>query len=197
MQDTTVHINTLYVAGVPRRFIGKTFDNYVATTERQKEVLAFARGFWRREKPGMSAVFTGRPGTGKTHLAMGIVAEGAALGYSTRLTTMREIARGVRMCRHPGGSNDELLYMRGLISRDLLVIDDVCPNSSTRLEHSLLVEILEMRYDDMSPTILISNKNLDGIKKYLGERIIDRLREDGGRLFVFDWESARGAPIIV
>lgn len=29
------------------------------------------------------------------------------------------------------------------------------------------------------------------IKSYLGERLIDRIREDGGERIVFDWESHR------
>ncbi len=28
---------------------------------------------------------------------------------------------------------------------------------------------------------------------YLGERVYDRLREDGGEVVIFDWQSYRGA----
>ena len=41
------------------------------------------------------------------------------------------------------------------------------------------------------PTVLISNLGIDAIKDAVGERIIDRLREDGGDLVAFDWDSHR------
>ena len=58
------------------------------------------------------------------------------------------------------------------------------------------------RYEKRKPTLLLANVPLDdyedegrikpGLKSFLGERIIDRLREDGGEFVVFDWESNRG-----
>ena len=47
------------------------------------------------------------------------------------------------------------------------------------------------RYEKMKPTILISNLSKDDVFKYLGERVADRLREDGGKVLVFDWDSYR------
>jgi DNA replication protein DnaC len=43
----------------------------------------------------------------------------------------------------------------------------------------------------LKPTIVISNLAKDGLQDYLGERAFDRLRENGGKLVVFDWESYR------
>ncbi|KAA6208087.1 ATP-binding protein, partial [Avibacterium paragallinarum] len=41
------------------------------------------------------------------------------------------------------------------------------------------------------PTILISNLSEDELSRYVGERIIDRMREGKGAVINFDWESYR------
>ena len=38
----------------------------------------------------------------------------------------------------------------------------------------------------------MSNLTTNEVRDYLGERIFDRMREDGGQVRVFDWESYRG-----
>ena len=43
----------------------------------------------------------------------------------------------------------------------------------------------------MKPTILLSNLNIEGLGEYLGERVMDRLREGGGKMIAFDWDSYR------
>ena len=42
------------------------------------------------------------------------------------------------------------------------------------------------------PTILISNLDINDLKEYITERVIDRMREGGGQKIVFNWESNRG-----
>ena len=41
------------------------------------------------------------------------------------------------------------------------------------------------------PTILLSNLPVEEVTGYLGERVVDRIREDGGRIVRFTWESHR------
>jgi DNA replication protein DnaC len=43
----------------------------------------------------------------------------------------------------------------------------------------------------MKPTVVISNLAKEALGEFIGERSIDRLRENGGRLVVFDWASYR------
>lgn len=51
------------------------------------------------------------------------------------------------------------------------------------VRHSL--DVLNTRYADMRPTIVISNLKLVEITNYLGTRIIDRLSENGGQVVPF------------
>lgn len=58
-------------------------------------------------------------------------------------------------------------------------------------EKLLLFEILNERYERRRPTILITNLPIDEVSAYLGARVFDRLREDGGEFISFTWESYR------
>jgi DNA replication protein DnaC len=45
----------------------------------------------------------------------------------------------------------------------------------------------------MKPTIVVSNLGMADLRKCLGDRAVDRLRDKGGLVVLFRWESARGA----
>ena len=55
-----------------------------------------------------------------------------------------------------------------------------------------IFEIIDGRYNKVKPTILISNLDVAGIKDLIGERCINRLKEDDCKVIAFDFESQRG-----
>ena len=77
------------------------------------------------------------------------------------------------------------------IGFDLLVIDEVGAQFGSDTEKLFIFDIIDGRYQDMKPTILISNLDIAGIKDVIGERCVDRLREGGGSMIAFNWESSR------
>jgi DNA replication protein DnaC len=44
----------------------------------------------------------------------------------------------------------------------------------------------------MLPTVLVSNLDVEGVKQCIGDRVYDRLRDDGGKVIAFTWGSMRG-----
>jgi DNA replication protein DnaC len=54
-----------------------------------------------------------------------------------------------------------------------------------------MFDILNERYEKRHPSLLLSNLTPGEVKTFLGERVYDRLREDGGQCVPFDWESYR------
>ena len=75
---------------------------------------------------------------------------------------------------------------------DLLVIDEVGVQFGTDTEKMILFEILNERYENLKPTILISNLSIESLKKFTGDRVIDRMKENKGKVLIFNWNSARG-----
>ncbi len=75
---------------------------------------------------------------------------------------------------------------------DLLILDEVGVQFGSDTEKLILFDVLNERYERRRPTILMTNLTLEEVADFLGDRIIDRLREDGGEFIPFDWESHRG-----
>src|SRR5260363_145927 len=74
---------------------------------------------------------------------------------------------------------------------DRLVLDEVGAQYGTDSEADILFDVLNRRYRDVRPTILLTNLGKAGMKVFLGERRFDRLRE-GGIWVPFDWERYCG-----
>lgn len=183
-------------ACIPERFTTRTLDSYQATTDGQHRALAFARqyadDFENVLKTGRSALFVGRPGTGKTHLAVGIALQIMAAGRTALFTTTLRAIRRIKDTWGKAAEETEAQAVSALTFPDLLILDEVGMQFGSDAEKLILFDVLNDRYEQRQPTLMLSNLAPDAIKGYLGERIFDRLREDGGQLIVFDWASARG-----
>lgn len=185
-------------AEISPRFDGCTFANYVATTPDQVQALevcrAYADSFDEALRVGRCLILRGKPGTGKNHLAVAITKRVLAQGHTALHATAYEIICRIRETwgRRQPGDQTEQDVTRALGEVDLLVIDEVGRQYGTEGEQIHLFHVIDHRYRLMKPTIVISNKEPDEIRAYLGEAAYDRLREGGGQMVHFDWESHRG-----
>lgn len=183
----------LNFAGVPVRFRGRTLDNFVADTDEQREALATAKSFidqWQHhKKAGTSVVFSGNPGTGKSHLAIAILQTVLENGTGIYLNVL-DLVRMVRdTWRRTGQSESEVLDMLGRL--DLLVIDEVGVQYGTDGEQVVLFDVINRRYRDCKPTIMLTNLKSKEFAEFVGPRTFDRLKE-GGIWQRFAWDSYRG-----
>lgn len=182
-------------AAVPRRFIGRTFDNFTVATPEQQRALDVARGyaqtFDQRFKAGHGLVFSGMPGTGKSHLAAAIL-QAVLVRHSGLYVTCMGLIRMVRNTWRRDSERSEQQVLDTLAGVDLLVIDEIGVQYGTDGEQTVLFEVLDQRYQDQVPTILLTNQDKDGFKAYVGERSFDRLTETS-RWVAFDWPSHRAA----
>ncbi len=183
-------------AAIPLRFRSRTFDAFVADTPEKQRALSVARDyaedFDENMKTGRGLVFSGLPGTGKSHLAAAIALH--LIDNSRRWVQYTSCMGLIRAVRETWRSDSDVTERRVLnkFGReiDLLMIDEVGVQYGTDSEQTILFEILDRRYAEMRPTILLTNQGKDGLRKYVGERVYDRLIETS-RMVVFDWESYR------
>lgn len=181
------------LAHIPPRFTGKSIGDYRATTEGQRTAQTvcqqYAKHWPDMSAQGRSLVLTGLPGTGKTHLACAI-ANVIMPGHmaSVSFGAVSTILRGIRSTY--GGKGSETQAINDLLKPDLLIMDEIGAEGGSDHDTRLLFEIINKRYENLRPMILISNLNVDDLKKYLGHRAMDRFSECG-TVLAFDWPSFR------
>ena len=181
-------------AAIPERFKDRTLDSYVAKTSGQKKALAFAKeyaeNFDQVMRTGRSAVFVGKVGTGKTHLAVGIALSIMQQQKSPVFVTVQRLIRRVKdSWRTKEETETEVINAFAL--PDLLILDEVGVQFGSEFEKQVLFDVLNERYEKLKPSILLSNIPSEQLSDYLGERVTVRLRENGGALIGFNWDSYR------
>lgn len=180
-------------SAIPRRFIGRGFDNFNVSTEEQARALAvcrkFADEFADKWTLGQGLVLSGKPGTGKSHLAAAVMQHVIA-NHSTLYVTCMDVIRMVRETWRRDSQESERDVLNRLGRINLLVIDEVGVQYGTDSEQNILFDVLDLRYRDQLPTILLTNQDMAGAKQFLGERTWDRIRETS-RWVAFEWESYR------
>ena len=181
-------------AAIPERFKDRTLDSYIAKTSGQQTALAFckeyANNFDEVLKTGRSAIFCGRVGTGKTHLAIGIALSIMQQQRSPVFVTVQRLIRRVKDSWHTK-EETESEVIEAFASPDLLILDEIGVQFGSEFEKQILFDVLNERYEKLKPSILLSNIPKKQLGEYLGERVADRLRENGGKMIPFDWDSHR------
>jgi len=192
------------ISRIPDRFKNKRFDDFIPNGAEQESRLKtcklYVEGFESVMEKGTSLIFCGNVGTGKTHLACAIGHELIDQGHKVRYTTVSAMIRQVRESWGKGSSENEAEALQKFIDHDLLLLDEVGVQTGSDNEKTIIFEIINARYERLKPTIVISNLAIEATKQgqvsltdYIGERVIDRLSENGGRTLAFTWESQRGA----
>lgn len=184
-------------SGIPERFHDRSVANYEATTPEQKFAKAFAieygKGIKDAMKNGKGAIFIGKPGTGKTHLACAIGLHAMREhNASVLFVTVMRAMRSIKDTWAKGSEISESEAIENLVHPNLLILDEVGVQFGSEFERNTLFDVLNERYEKRRPTIFLSNLTDTEIIGFLGERVIDRLREDGGQIVPFTWDSYRG-----
>ncbi|MFZ6654050.1 ATP-binding protein [Undibacterium sp. TJN19] len=182
-------------AAIPARFCDRSLQNYVASCAASELALhtciQYAAQFDEVEKQGLSLIFCGGVGTGKTHLAIGIARQVLASGRQAVFTSVLKALRHIKATYQRDSQKTEDQAIQELVEPALLILDEVGVQFGSETEKMLLFEIINGRYEVRKPSILISNLGLADLEKYIGSRVMDRLREGGGKAVVFDWASYR------
>lgn len=193
---------------LPKRFIGKTFDNFICSIPKQERALFLAKdyadNFQSYADEGKGLILFGGVGAGKSHVAAAIIQDIMKFNRLGLYVTVSELIRMVRDTWRRDAETSELQAINKFIYADLLVLDEVGKQYGTEGEENILFDVLDGRYREQMPVILMGNistepkvrpdrdsRKMNDLEYYLGERCADRLRETN-KAISFDWGSYRG-----
>jgi DNA replication protein DnaC len=181
-------------SGVPKRHFGKKIEDVDQSDQNVRAAVSAISGYIanmeRVLKNGSSGFFCGECGTGKTMLACMVVEDAIRKGFRARYITAWNMIQEIRL----GYSATDVPIVgqiKNLISYDLLVIDEIGVQHGTDDERVLLYQVIDGRYNEIKPTVLISNSKDPVDDGYLDARTIDRLKEGGGFSMTFTGKSYR------
>ena len=180
---------------IPKRFKECRFDNFNSNNDGQERALGVAKAYansWEDvHRRGAGLIFSGKAGTGKTHLACAIANTVLDMGISAKFTTVTNMMRVIKSTYDKDSEDSETQVMERLSEVPLLVLDEAGMDYGTDFNKTLLFEVLNSRYENVNPTIILTNLDAAALRDYLGERVIDRMRDGGGKMVTFNWESQR------
>jgi DNA replication protein DnaC len=111
--------------------------------------------------------------------------------WSALYTTVHELIRDIRGTWHRNSDEDESDVLERYRKTSLLVLDEVGASLGGEAEQSQLFDLLDWRYRNMKPNLIISNLSETGLQQCLGDRLYDRLTEIGSAVVTFNWKSER------
>lgn len=159
-------------SGVPRRYWHVDFDTYSPREEKEFKNLETIKNFSKLEKNDKVLILLGAKGLGKTHLGSAIIRH-----CGGKFISIEELIFKYESTQdfHAKTNREELMELYSCTK--MLVIDEIGLSMQQEKENALLNYILRRRYENMLPTVLISNLSKAELLKKLGEAVLDRLRE--------------------
>lgn len=156
-----------------RRFRDRTFETFKesAFPEAYRTSLDYAEGFEHNEGKGL--LFTGTPGTGKTHLAAAIanhvIAEfGTPVRFGGFIDLLDKVKRSF-------GKDEDVV--KELSEVPLLVMDDLGKERQTEWSNAILYQVINRRYENYLPVIITTNEDMGTLERNIGEATLSRLIE--------------------
>lgn len=179
------------IASVPSKYRGCRFE---ATTPAQKQVRSTVRAFRDTltlpKKTWAVLVLFGGVGTGKTLLASEL-AESLIenLDKSVRYCTAKQMIAEIQASYGVEGKSEEGEVLR-FVQYDVLILDEIDAKPDRENANLLLTEVINRRYNEEKPVVVITNQPFDNLAKFVGDRVDDRLHENA-YVCSFDWPSFR------
>ena len=168
-QEKLDNLLNMWMYSVPLRFKDSTFNNYVCSNEKQQKVIEYL-------KTGKSAVIFGNNGTGKTHLAYAACLHQVQQGKEAKYILAFDFFNSIRKSFN-GGDPEKIVNRYSKC--DYLVIDEVDKTQGSPTEFVYFYSLINNRYNEMLPTVLITNADNSTMENVIGKSALDRVAGDG------------------
>lgn len=169
---------------VPLRYRESTLDSY------QNEALKGSES-WSMLLKGSSGIIYGDFGCGKTHLGWGLCKLRWGRGIDASLVSASQIFKEIKAQFGNGGDSDKVIAKYQALP--YLVIDEADKSYGTQLEYVNLFDIINARYNECLPTVILINaESAADIPGLIGGANFDRIG-NGGVVIHLTQKSMRGS----
>jgi DNA replication protein DnaC/putative replication protein len=173
-------------SNIDKRYYNSTFDNYTTTNENQRQAVNTLQN-WNKTS---NILLSGKTGNGKTHLVCALInkllseyvtndyrldSRLAESGFSLNLKSPIQYWKYYEIQNLKIKKED--IYDQKIRKSPILAIDEIGITTNER-RSELLHEIIDYRYSNELPTILITNLIITELKSVLFEATQSRIRED-------------------
>jgi DNA replication protein DnaC len=180
-------------SGIKELYLNCSFENYKIFNFGQEKVLNFSKEYVKNFNTELSNfIFSGKPGTGKNHLAAAIGKHLILHGKKVLIITIADLMSKIK---NTFSKKNDCLSEEYFINKtskvDLLIIDEIGIQKESKYEKIIIHQIIDRRSTSKKSTGILSNLNYKNLYQLLGERIIDRMKLGKIIWLNFNWNSYR------
>jgi len=177
-------------AGIGARHHEATFESFEVTPASAR-VLQVCRAYVKAfPDGGRGLMLAGPPGTGKTHLVVALTRALIERGFSAVRVNVPRLLLTFRSSFH-GEDPRRFDQALDLLCRcDHLVLDDLGREHQTAWVQETLYLVINARYEQRRATSITTNLDPEGLRRRLGDPILDRLAE-ANHTYWCQWPSYR------
>jgi len=129
------------------------------------------------QSPSGIILIRGQCGKGKTYLSAAAKKEFNRKGMKSIFVTEVDMIASIKDSFDKNSTVSELEAYKKYYGKGPLIIDDAGVDKNSEFVLSVWERIINTRYSYMRPTLINTNLNADDLKKHIGFRVWERIRE--------------------